>query len=138
MHFVPPVQQSSFIEAATSKYQTAPVSLNHTQQLSQFHLTQQQQQQQPIESQVTQSTIVLPKIYLKPGSLEYIAFIRYLDSNSRSGNARNICCTCWILSQRHLLIKHKAMGHRILTPRYFKDESAFASLALQYGRIKVN
>ncbi len=32
--------------------------------------------------------------------------------------------------------KHKELGHRILTPKYFKDIEAFKSLANQCGRYR--
>ncbi len=76
------------------------------------------------------------KVYLKPGTVEYQTFIRYIDMNFQSGNSRNICATCWIFSHRHQLVRHKQIGHRILTPRNCKDELSFQSLAMQYNRIK--
>jgi len=32
--------------------------------------------------------------------------------------------------------KHKELGHRLLTPKYFKDLDAFINLANQCGRFK--
>jgi hypothetical protein len=61
------------------------------------------------------------RVFIRPGTIEFENFMRYLDHNFRSGNAKNICCNCWIISPRHQLMTHKAIGHRIVTPRHCKD-----------------
>lgn len=59
-----------------------------------------------------------------------------LDKNFKGNNSRSVCVTCWCLCHRYQTIKHKEMGHELVTPRFCRDEGGFISLAFQNNRFK--
>jgi len=56
-------------------------------------------------------------------------FSKFLLANFVGANSKNLCVQCWCLCNRYQMNKHKDLGHRLLTPKYFKDIEAFINLA---------
>lgn len=61
---------------------------------------------------------------------------KFLEENFAGANSKNLCVQCWCLCNRYQMSKHKELGHRLLTPKFFKDLISFRDLANQCGRFK--
>jgi len=66
----------------------------------------------------------------------FAEFGKFLEINFAGANSKNLCVQCWCLCNRYQMSKHKELNHRLLTPKYFKDQEAFINLANQCGRFK--
>lgn len=61
-------------------------------------------------------------------------FGTFLEANFAGANSKNLCVECWCLCNRYQMSKHKELGHRLLTPKYFKDIETFINLAGQFRK----
>ena len=67
--------------------------------------------------------------YMQIGDDVFKEFGNFLQINFAGANSKNLCVHCWCLCNRYQMSKHKELGHRLLTPKYFKDLDAYVSLA---------
>eukprot|EP00347_Sterkiella_histriomuscorum_P017817 403347871 len=89
--------------------------------------------------QVSSNPQSLPGIiyeYIPSEGPEYDEFGLFLIENFKGANSKNLCQNCWCLCNRYQMSKHKEQGHKLLTPKLFKDLEAFKSLAHQCGQYK--